>query len=111
MVFTNKPKKKNSILVKDKRKIILLNSDFKILMGIEAKRHKNLLDHTVSSFQFASGNNKQILHIINLARDAIFFANREKEGVGLADLDFQSAFDLLCMSWVEHVLSRNRGQY
>ena len=100
MVFANKPKKKNSVLVKDKRKISLLNSDFKILTGIEAKKHKNLLDHTVSSLQFASDKNKRISHAINLARDAIFFANKRKEGAGLNDLDFDSAFDLFCMSWV-----------
>ena len=27
-----------------------------------------------------------------------------KKGCGIADLDFMSAFNLLCMSWVERVL-------
>ena len=60
----------------------------------------------MSPLQFASGNNKRISHAINFARDAVFSANKKKEGAGLADLDFQSAFDFLCMSWVERVLEK-----
>ena len=36
MVFGSKPKKPNSILPSDKRKISLLNSDFKVSTGLEA---------------------------------------------------------------------------
>ena len=48
MVFVDKPKKLGSKLVKDKRTLSLLNTDFKTLTGIETKRQKSLLDHTVS---------------------------------------------------------------
>ena len=106
MVFANKPKKMASIKIKDKRKISLLNSDFKVLTGIESLRHSKLLDHTVSPRQFAAGKNRKISHAINLARDTVFSASRSKEGAALADLDFEAAFDFLCMEWVELVLAK-----
>ena len=104
MVFADKPKKVGSKLVKDKRTLSLLNTDFKVATGLEAARHKVLLDHTASEYQFAVGDSKRIQHAINLARDAIFAASRDRKGCGIADLDFQAAFNYLCMSWVEKVL-------
>ena len=41
MVFGSKPKKPNSILPQDKRRISLLNSDFKVGSGLEAEKLKN----------------------------------------------------------------------
>ena len=55
IIFANKPNKAHSKLLKDKRKISLLNTDFKILSGIENKRHHTILDRTVSKQQFALG--------------------------------------------------------
>ena len=54
-------------LLKDKRKISLLNADFKILTGIENNRHTSMLDRTVSPLQFALGKDKRIHHGIALA--------------------------------------------
>ena len=48
MIFANKPNKAGSIKLKDKRKISLLNTDFKLLTGIENRRHHKILDITVS---------------------------------------------------------------
>jgi hypothetical protein len=39
MVFGAKPKKVQSLKPKDKRKLSLLNVDFKVMTGLEAKRH------------------------------------------------------------------------
>ena len=55
MVFGTKPKKPNSILPQDKRRISLLNSDFKIASGLEAGRLKKMLTHTLSSQQLVAG--------------------------------------------------------
>ena len=46
MVFGSKPKKPNSLLPQDKRRISLLNSDFKVGSGLEAGRIKPMLTHT-----------------------------------------------------------------
>ena len=105
MVFADKPKKSNSRKVKDKRTLSLLNSDFKIATGIEAARHNKILEHTVSESQYAVGG-RRIHHAINLARDAIFAAGKSGKGVGIADQDFEAAFNFLCMDWVERVLKK-----
>ena len=50
MVFGTKPKKPNSILPQDKRRISLLNSNFKTASGLGAARLKKMLTHTLSPF-------------------------------------------------------------
>ena len=96
----------DSIKLKDKRRISLLNTDFKILTGIENDRHGRMLDCTVSDVQFVLGKTRNISYAIAAARDAIWCAENSTEGAGLADLDFMSAFDLLCMDWVYAVLKK-----
>ena len=100
MVFGSKPKKLQSIKPSDKRRISLLNSDFKILTGLEAARLKKVATHTLSPNQLVAGDNRRIHHGINKARDAIFAANKIKSGCGLADTDYMAAFDWMCMRWV-----------
>ena len=90
----------------DKRKISLLNSDFKILTGLENKRFTKVINHTISSQQYALGETKRIHHTIALARDTIYASNQRNKGCAIADLDFKSAFDLLCMEWVFKVLEK-----
>ena len=93
---------------KGKRKLSLLNTDFKTLTGVETSRHNDIIDHTVSANQFAVGKNKKIHQAIALARDAIFASSKIKSGCGITDLDFEAAFNSLCMEWVKAVL-RKKG--
>ena len=81
----------------DKRKISLLNSDFKILTGLENKRFTKVINHTVSNKQFALGETKRIHHAISLARDAIYASSLKNKGCTI---------DLLCMDWVFTVLEQ-----
>ena len=106
MVFGSKPKKPSSIKPGDKRKISLLNSDFKIATGLEAKRFKKVSTHTLSAHQLVAGDNRRIHHGVNLARDAIFAASKSREGCGILDTDYVAAFDYLVMHWVFQVLSK-----
>ena len=76
MVFGNKPKKMNSIKPGDKRRISLLNSDFKVATGIEAKRFGITATYSLSPLQFVAGDDRRIHHGINQARDAV------QQGVG-----------------------------
>ena len=71
MVFGSKPKKLSSILPRDKRKISLLNADFKVITGIEAEKFNDVATHTLSQLQLVAGNNRRIHHGINKARNAI----------------------------------------
>ena len=104
MVFGNKPKKPNSIKPSDKRKISLLNADFKVITGIDNNRFKKVVTHTMSPCQLAVGDDRRIHHGINSARDAIIAAGAGKEGVGILDNDYKAAFDFMVLFWVLKVL-------
>ena len=65
-----------------------------------------MLDHTVSNYQFALGRTRNISHDIAFVCDAIWSANCSKQGSAIADLDFMSAFDLICMDCVFVILKK-----
>ena len=101
MVFGCKPKKPNSLLPKDKRRISLLNCDFKIASGLEARCLKKTATHSLSHLQLVAGNNRRIHHGINCARNAIYSAGKPgHSGCGILDMDLIAAFDWLCLDWV-----------
>ena len=104
MVFGAKPKKPTSILPSDKRRISILNSDFKLLTAAEAFKYKPMLTHALSPLQVVAGDNRRIHHAINKARDAINAVSKSKVGCALLDLDFEMAFCLQAFSWVVLVL-------
>ena len=104
MVFGCKPKKPKSTKPSDKRKISLLNSDFKVITGIINMRFTAVATHTLSPCQLAMGSDKRIHHGINQARDAIIAAGKGREGVGILDNDYRAAFDYMALSWVLRVL-------
>ena len=104
MVFGTKPKKLSSIKARDKRRISLLNSDFKLMTGLEAARFRKTFTYTLSSSQMMAGDDRRIHHMINKARDCIFSVSKSKFGCALLDLDFVAAFDYQVFSWVFDVL-------
>ena len=107
MVFGSKPKKASSKKPGDKRRISLLNCDFKTISGIESARFKKTATRTLSPYQLVAGDDRRIHHGINLARDAIQAASKlTRTGCGIADTDYQAAFDFLVMSWVFMVLKK-----
>ena len=106
MVFGCKSKKPTSLKPTDKRRISLLNADYKLATGIEARRYNKVTTHTLSPNQLVSGNNRCIHHGINLARDTIYAAGKSKVGCGILDMDFMAAFDWLVMDWVLLVLEK-----
>ena len=107
MVFGAKPKKPGSLLPKDKRRISLLNSDFKIASGLEASLLKSVATHTLSPLQLVAGDDRRIHHGINSARNAINAAGRVGHpGCGILDTDLIAAFDWLCLDWTYKVLEK-----
>ena len=84
----------------------MLNSDFKTITGLEAKRFGKTATHTLSPVQLVAGSDRRIHHGINLARDAIHHVGQSKAGCGLLDLDFLAGFDWLDMAWVYLVLAK-----
>ena len=106
MVFGSKPKKMHSLKPGDKRRISLLNSDFKVVTGLEAKVFGKTATRTLSPLQLVAGSNRPIHHGINLARDAIYLNRNSKQTCGILDLDFLAGFDWLKMAWVYSVLEK-----
>jgi len=105
IVFGTKPKKTGSLLVKDKRRISLLNADYKINSGIPTARLSQLSNKGLSPAQYVSGSNRRIQHCINIARDAVHAGNANRtHGCGIMDNDFQAAFDFMMSSWPIKVL-------
>jgi hypothetical protein len=86
-------KKLQSINPKDKRRISLLNCDFKLTEGLEARRFRKVGNRVLSPDQYVAGNDRKIHHGIAKARDAIQAAMKTKLGCGIADTDFVAAFD------------------
>ena len=99
---SNKPS--NSTDPNHKRRISLLNADFKIISGIYNTRLKGLADHTLSKAQLAVGSDRRIHHGINKARDAIFMASERNQKCGILDNDYKAAFDFMVLKWVFKVL-------
>ena len=107
MVFGSKPKKPNSKKPGDKRKISLLNADFKVSTGLEARWMKKVATHTLSHLQLVAGNNRRIHHGICLARNAIHAAGKNaRNGCGILDTDLIAAFDFMCLDWAFMVLEK-----
>ena len=105
MVFGNKPRKKaKSLKISDRRKISLLNINFKVMTGIEAACIKKTMDRTISPLQLVSGGRKRISHGIALARNAINAANKSKEECGILDTDLVAAFCNMVSTWCFRVL-------
>ena len=104
MVFGSKPKKPNSLKPQDKRRISLLNSDFKVASGQEAARMKKTLTHTLSHLQLVAGYDRRIHHGINLARDAIWAAGKQGRGCGILDTDLIAGGDFINLSWCLKVM-------
>ena len=104
MVFGSKPKKPQSVKPEDKRRISLLNSDFKLATAIEADKFKDTFTHILSPFQLVAGRDRRIHHGINKARDCIQAVSKSKAGCDLIDIDFIAAFDLTVLDWVYKVM-------
>ena len=106
MSFCSKPKKANSCKPCDKRRISILNCDFKLYEGLLAKRYRSLGSRVLSPLQYVAGKNRTIHHGIARARDAIEAASRSNLECGIGDQDYIAAFDFLVLSWVWQVLKQ-----
>ena len=87
-----------------KRRISLLNADFKIISGIENIRFKKVANHTLSKSQLVVGDDRRIHHGINKVIDAIFAASNRNQKCGILDNDYMAAFDNMVLTWVFQVL-------
>ena len=91
---------------RDKRKISLLNADFKVASRLEADLLKETATHTLSHLQLVAGDDRRIHHGINMARNAIHATSKPgHHGCGILDTDLIAAFDFLCLDLVDKLFS------
>ena len=83
---------------------VLVNCDYKLLTGIEAKQFKSLATHTLSPCQLAAGSDRKIYHRINHVRYKINAMSGHKYSGWILDNDYHQAFNFLVMLWVFRVL-------
>ena len=102
LVYSPKLGKENSTRIKDKQKLSLLQTDFKILSGILAGRLKKTENHTISRHQFSAGS-KKVSEAVCLTRNAIECV-KPSERAAVIETDFVSAFNLMTVNWVLMVL-------
>ena len=107
MLFGTKPKKLLSLRPQDKRRISILNCDFKVYEGVMARRFRKMAGRTLSLLQYVAGSDHNIQHGIARARDAITAAAKSRTvDCGIGDQDYIMAFDYLVLSWVWRVLEK-----
>ena len=107
MVFGMKTKKPTSLLRKDKITISLLNADFKVATGLEARMEKNTATRTLSPLQLVVINDRRINHGINMACNTIHAASKPRHpACGLLYNDLVAAFDFMSLEWAFLVLER-----
>ena len=102
LVFSPKMNKESSTKIKDKRKLSLLQTDFKVLSGILAGRLKRTENHTISRHQYAAAS-KRVSQAVCLTRDAIECV-KPSQKVAVFETDYVAAFDLMSVDWVLKVL-------
>ena len=90
------PKKsKNRLLLKNWRPISLLNSDYKIIAKILAKRMQTVLPSIIHYDQSGYLKGRYIGQNIRILEDISFFAKKNKLPGILLSIDFEKAFDSL----------------
>ena len=104
MIFSSKPNKLSSFKPKDKQRLSILCTDFKIYEGLLARRFRKLSHKIGSPHQYLASNDRIINHGISRARDTITAANRTGMRCGIADQDYVCGFDFLVLKWVWMVL-------
>ena len=103
LVFSPKPGKGASLLPRDKRRLSMLQSDWKVLTGVLAARLRKTEGHTLSQQQYAAGK-RRINHAISQARDTVENVSPNQKGCALVEMDFQGAYDMLSLRWTWKVL-------
>ena len=66
------------------------------MTGIDARKMRKVMSHTISPLQLVGGGDRKIHHVIALARDAIHAAGKSHMGCGIQIL-WQLLIGWLCL--------------
>ena len=107
------PKKDRDVLhLKNRRPLILLNMNYKILAKAIARRITPHLDKIIHSSQTGFMKNRNITHNIRILIDIMHYVDEEQVGTVVISLDFENAFDRVERQTVNAALKLlNFGEY
>nr|GEY17495.1 RNA-directed DNA polymerase, eukaryota [Tanacetum cinerariifolium] len=100
------PKKQDTNLVKDFRPISLIGSFYKIIAKILANRLSMVISDLVSDFQSAFVSNRQILDGPFILNELLSWCKNHKTKAMLFKVDFEKAFDLVRLDYLDSILSK-----
>ena len=99
-------KKNDKYMLKNRRSISLLNTDYKILAHVLANRLKLIIGKIIHTDQNGYIKGRNIAYNIRLIQDVInYFENDNMEGAVIF-LDFQKAFDTVSHNFLHAVLEK-----
>jgi hypothetical protein len=92
-IIVSIPKDTGDITPNGYRPITLMNTDYKLLARIMARRLTPIMAEQISSSQYCSIPGKSILEAVSAMRDVIAHAELKRTPLCILSLDFKSAFD------------------
>jgi hypothetical protein len=103
--IVNIPKDTGDITPNGYRPITLMNSDYKLLARIMARRLTPVLEEQISSSQYCSVPGKSILEAVSELRDVTAHTELTRTPLCILSLDFRSAFDCISHQYVFKILT------
>ena len=105
-IITIIPKTNNTLDIRNYRPISLLCTDYKILSKLFAERIKRLLHKVINNKQFCGIPGRSINQCNMELRDMIQYAKNTNLNMGVLNLDWYKAFDLVNVDFVFKVLEK-----
>ena len=98
------PKSQYPITPEDYRPLTLLNTDYKLLTRIIARRLKTWTEDILHTHQYCGRSGKTIYDAVAAVRDISAYAETTHTSVCLLSLDFKDAFDNISHDYINNIL-------
>jgi hypothetical protein len=86
------------------RLITLLNTNYKLLTRIMARRLRPVLEDHLQSSQYCNVSDNSILEVVSVVRDVFAHVEVTRTPLCVLSLDFQNAFDRISRQYLFQVL-------
>jgi len=104
-IIASLPKNNGDITPADYRPITPMNTDYKLLARIMARRLTPVLEEQLTSSQYCSVLGKSILEAVSVLRDVVAHAEVTRTPVCILSLDFRNAFDRISHCYLFQILA------
>jgi len=104
-IIASLPKNNGGITPAGYRPITLMNTDYKLLARIMARRLTPVLEEQITSSQYCSVHGKSILEAVSVLRDVVAHAEITRTPVCILSLDFRNSFDRISHRYLFQILA------